>query len=92
MLNRNTIMELYSIDFLELSSARPSTPEYDSANHKVDELKELLDNCVEPSTESIIEQYIAARDAIYDIDMSEAFANGFSIAVKLLLEALFGTK
>lgn len=84
----NTILSLCNGEYNFMEQPMNNDPKYKEHLSKCVSFEDELRNLVDGSTFSIIEQAIEEHSMMSSIEIEQAFVEGFSLAVSLLIEAL----
>lgn len=87
-MNAKTIKSLYNGEYTCIERPIPKDSKYTKTLSKCTNLQEELTHLVDKETFSLIDNVLDCLNELSAIDTEEAFIEGFSVAVKLLLEAL----
>lgn len=88
-MDNETIKALFDEDFCEASSYRPSDEEYIRTNEKSSSAYDALVAQLDETSQALLENFLDLHDSAAYINRKYTFVNGFSIATKLLTEALY---
>lgn len=84
----NTILSLFNGDYTFIERPAPKNKRYADTLSKVISTEEKLEKLVEPETFTLIEKLLEYHSIMTTVELEEAFIEGFSLAVSLLLESL----
>ncbi len=87
-MNNKTIKSLYNGDYTCIEKPISENFQYSKTLSKCTSLQEELSHLVEKETFSLIDNVLDCMNELSDIKAEEAFIEGFSLAVLLLLEAI----
>ena len=87
-MNTKTIKSLYNGDYTYIEKPIIKNSKYSKTLSKCTSLQEELTHLVDKETFSLIDDVLDCLNELSAIDTEEAFIEGFSLAVNLLLEAL----
>lgn len=83
----NIIESLYDGDICPAENARPQTPEYQALNDHFSELWQIFFQSIPPESKGL---FFELEDKMYDLEyhhLRSAFADGFRMGVKIILES-----
>ena len=84
----NTILSLCNGEYNFMERPINNDPKYKEHLSKCVSFEDELRNLVDGSTFSIIEKAIEEHSMMSSIEIEQAFVEGFSLAISLLLEAI----
>ncbi len=88
MASKTSVRELF-ISFEEsINEKIVKKEEYKAAMARRNEKSDLMKNCYSKEDFCLLQEYLEIENEISSIEMEEAFVNGFSIAVELLIDSL----
>ena len=87
-MNAKTIKSLYNGDYTCIEKPVLENSKYSRTLSKCISLQEELLHLVDKKTFSLIDNVLDCMKELSDIESEEAFIEGFSLAISLLLEAL----
>lgn len=87
-MNTKAIKSLYNGDYTCIEKPILKNSKYSKILSKCTSLQEELTHLVDKETFSLIDKVLDCMNELSDVEAEEAFIDGFSLAVSLLLEAL----
>ena len=87
-MNNKTIKSLYNGDYTCIEKPILENSKYSKTLSKCTSLQEELTHLVDKESFSLIDNVLDCMNELSDIEAEEAFIDGFSLTVSLLLEAL----
>ncbi len=87
-MNNETIKALFDEDFLGCASNRPTNDEYSALSKKSSDTYDSLISQLDETAQHTLEHYLDLHGEIVRITRMQNFSDGFSIAIRLLVEAI----
>lgn len=88
-MDNEMIKTLFDEDFCEISRCRLSDEEFVNTNEKSSSAYDALVSQLDEPAQTLLESFLELHDRTLFLERRQSFVDGFSIATKLLTEALY---